>query len=69
VWKLKAEQSQRTIDGHLVEKKMADKTVAYSDKVFWQVAIEWLVATDQVSFVLHFILSLILILFAANPST
>ena len=32
--KLKAEQSQRTIDGHLVEKKLADRTVAYSDKLF-----------------------------------
>ena len=47
--KLKAEQSQRTIDGHLVEKKMTDRTIAYSDKLFRQASIEWLVATDQVS--------------------
>jgi hypothetical protein len=47
--KLKAEQSQQTIDGHLVEKKSADRTVYYSDKVFRQAAIEWLIATDQVS--------------------
>jgi hypothetical protein len=46
--KLKAERSQSTIDGHLVEKKLAERHVAYSDKIFRQAAIEWLVATDQV---------------------
>ncbi|KAH9159939.1 hypothetical protein EDB89DRAFT_1857309, partial [Lactarius sanguifluus] len=44
--KLKAEQSQCTIDSHLVEKKSANQ-VTYSDNLFRQVAIEWLVATDQ----------------------
>jgi hypothetical protein len=52
--KLKAEQSQSTIDGHLVEKKLTNRPVAYSDKLFRQVTIEWLVATDQVRLVLHF---------------
>jgi hypothetical protein len=45
---LKAEKAQRTIDGDLVEKKMADRVVPYSDKGFRQASIEWLVATDQV---------------------
>ncbi|KAH8996082.1 hypothetical protein EDB86DRAFT_2804095, partial [Lactarius hatsudake] len=42
----KAEQLQCTIDTHLVEKKLANQ-VTYSDNLFWQVAIEWLVVMDQ----------------------
>ncbi|KAF8476568.1 hypothetical protein DFH94DRAFT_634910, partial [Russula ochroleuca] len=45
--KLKAGQSQRTIDSYLVEKKSTNKPVAYSDRLFLQAAVEWLVATDQ----------------------
>ena len=52
--KLKAEQSQRTIDDYLVEKKSTDGSVAYSDRLFQQAAVEWLVATDQVRRVLYF---------------
>jgi hypothetical protein len=32
--KLKAEQSQQTINGHLVKKKLIDRIVPYSDKLF-----------------------------------
>ena len=52
--KLKPEQSQRTIDDYLVEKKSTDGSVAYSDRLFQQAAVEWLVATDQVKRVLYF---------------
>ena len=52
--KLKPEQSRRTIDGYLVEKKSTDGSVAYSDRLFQQAAVEWLVATDQVRRVLYF---------------
>ncbi|KAI0249256.1 hypothetical protein BJV78DRAFT_1129912, partial [Lactifluus subvellereus] len=45
--KLKATETQRTLDGLLVEKKLADRTVPYSDELFRQAVIEWLVATDQ----------------------
>ena len=51
---LKPEQSQRTIDGYLVEKKSTDGSVAYSDRLFQQAVVEWLVATDQVMRVLYF---------------
>lgn len=46
--KLKAQETQRTLDSHLVEKKLAERVVPYSDKLFRQASIEWLAATDQV---------------------
>ncbi|KAH9983971.1 hypothetical protein BJV77DRAFT_953457, partial [Russula vinacea] len=45
--KLKPEQSQRTIDGYLVEKKSTDGSVAHSDRLFQQAVVGRLVATDQ----------------------
>ena len=51
--KEKAERVQQTINSHLTERKLAERVVPYSDKVFKQAAIEWLVATDQVS--LHYL--------------
>ncbi|KAI0277661.1 hypothetical protein BC826DRAFT_927679 [Russula brevipes] len=37
----------RTLDSDLVEKKLSERVVHYSHKLFRQVAVEWLVATDQ----------------------
>ncbi|KAG1804864.1 uncharacterized protein HD556DRAFT_1189375, partial [Suillus plorans] len=38
---------QQSINAHLTEQKLTEKVVSYSDKLFKQAAIEWLVATDQ----------------------
>ena len=46
--KKKAEQAQQTLDASLVEKKLAMKVVPYSDWLFKTVAIQWLIAADQV---------------------
>jgi hypothetical protein len=46
--KEKAVAANQTLDNHLKEKKLSDCIVAYSDKVFRQATIEWLVITDQV---------------------
>jgi hypothetical protein len=47
--KKKAAQAQQTIDVHMTERKLSERVIAYSDKVFRKAAVEWLVATDQVS--------------------
>jgi len=47
--KKKAAQAQQTIDAHMTERKLSERVIPYSDKLFRQAAIEWLVATDQVS--------------------
>ena len=46
--KKKAEHAQQAIDSHLIERKLAERVVPYSDKLFKKAAVEWLVATDQV---------------------
>ena len=38
--------TQDTLDGHLP----SERVVPYSDKVFREAAIEWLIATDQVCY-------------------
>jgi len=43
------EQVTRTLDRDLREKKPSEHVVKYTDKLFCQAAIEWLVATDQAS--------------------
>jgi predicted metal-dependent hydrolase len=43
-----AEKVTRTLDRDLVKKKLTDRVVPYSNKLFRQAAIEWLIATDQV---------------------
>ena len=43
-----AEEASQTLDRHLKEKKQPDRVVPYSDNLFRQAAIEWLVSTDQV---------------------
>jgi hypothetical protein len=47
--KAAAEEATRTLDRDLVERKHSERVVPYSDKLFRQVMVEWLVATDQVS--------------------
>jgi hypothetical protein len=43
----KENAAQQRINAHLTEHK-AERVIPYSDKLFKQAAIEWLVATDQV---------------------
>lgn len=42
----KAEHTQQALTSHLTERK---RIVPYSDSLFKHAAVEWLVATDQVS--------------------
>lgn len=42
-------KAQRTLDQDLKEIEVPERIVPYSDRVFRQVAVEWLAATDQVS--------------------
>ena len=51
--KKEREESQRTIDSHLTERKLVDRIMPYSDKIFRKAAIEWLIATDQVRHLPH----------------
>jgi hypothetical protein len=44
-----AEEVVHTLDHHLTEKKISERVAPFSDKLFLRTAIEWLVATDQVS--------------------
>jgi hypothetical protein len=46
--KAAAEEVTRTLDQDLKEKKVLERVVRFSNKVFRQAAIEWLAATDQV---------------------
>ena len=54
--KAATEHATRTLDRDLKEKKLKDRVVPYTDKLFSQVAIEWLVATDQVRKILGVVL-------------
>jgi len=44
-----ANQVTQTLDCDFKEKKLLERLMPYTDKNFHQAAIEWLVATDQVS--------------------
>ena len=44
------EKAERTLDRDLKEKKLTERVLPYTDKLFRQAAIEWLVATDQVRY-------------------
>jgi len=46
--KQEAEKVNHTLDRDFTEKKMSERVIRYSDKLFRQAAVEWLVATDQV---------------------
>jgi hypothetical protein len=47
-WKVASEKVNQTLKSHFVEAAVAERVVKYSDKVFREAAIEWLIATDQV---------------------
>ena len=51
--KKKEEDKQRTLDKDLVEQKVKERIIPYSDPRFRRIAIEWLIATDQVCFLYH----------------
>jgi hypothetical protein len=57
--KAATEETMRTLDSDLVKKKPCERVVPYSDKLFRRVAVEWLVATDQVSVYSYIFKSLI----------
>jgi hypothetical protein len=42
-----SKKTQNTLDGHLQDLPL-ERVVPYSDKVFREAAVEWVVATDQV---------------------
>ena len=46
--KAAAEEVTRTLDRDLREKEPYEWVIRYSDKLFRQVAVEWVAATDQV---------------------
>ena len=60
--------NQLHLNPHLQEKPQKEKIIPYTDELFHDAAIEWLVSTDQVckANFLNFILLLMNI--AANPS-
>ncbi|KAG1827932.1 hypothetical protein EV424DRAFT_1319071 [Suillus variegatus] len=43
----KENAAQQSINAHLTERKLAQRVVSYTDRLFKQAAIEWLVSTDQ----------------------
>ncbi|KAG1823289.1 hypothetical protein EV424DRAFT_1321203 [Suillus variegatus] len=43
----KENATQQSINAHLTERKLAKRVVSYTDRLFKQAAIEWLVSTDQ----------------------
>jgi hypothetical protein len=48
-WKMKTAKENQTLDKHLKEKNLlSERVIPYSDRMFRQAAIEWLIATDQV---------------------
>jgi hypothetical protein len=53
----KAAQAQQSINAHMTERKLSERVVPYSDKLFKKAAVEWLIATDQVSLVTTIVLS------------
>jgi hypothetical protein len=46
--KAAAEQATRTLDDDVIEMPPSEQIIPYSDKLFRRVALQWLVATDQV---------------------
>ncbi|KAF8240518.1 hypothetical protein L208DRAFT_1189581, partial [Tricholoma matsutake] len=45
--KAAVEEATRMLDCDLREKKLSERVIPYSDKLFHRAAIEWLVVTDQ----------------------
>jgi hypothetical protein len=44
-----AKDTQQRLDPHLEEKPSRARAISYTDELFREAAIEWLVSTDQVS--------------------
>jgi hypothetical protein len=44
----RAAEQQSTLDPHLEERPVKEHVIPYSDNLFREAAIEWLVSTDQV---------------------
>ena len=49
--KKQIEKDQKTLDSSLVERRKLERVVPYTHKLFRKVAVEWLVATDQVNLI------------------
>jgi hypothetical protein len=47
-WKEATKEVMRTLDRDLRERPPYEQAIHYSDKLFCQLAVEWLVATDQI---------------------
>ena len=45
---IKNSASQSTLNGHLCKCPKTEHVTPYSDQLFWEVATEWLILTDQV---------------------
>jgi hypothetical protein len=60
------ELATRTLDQDLVEKKSSAHVTPYSDKLFCQSSVEWLIATDQVNNLVSFGLVVISITYALH---
>ena len=60
---------QGQLDSHLQEMPRKERVIPYTDALFREAAIEWLVATDQVtiSYFVHRLTSSILIRFCVQP--
>ncbi len=48
-----AAKQQSSIEPHLEERKVKERVIPYSDALFKEAAIEWLIATDQVNLIVH----------------
>ena len=48
-----ASNKQTHLDSHLKEEPLKERAIVYSDNLFRNAAIEWLVSTDQVSTIYH----------------
>lgn len=44
-----ANTTQGTLDDHVKEIELGEQVVPYSDKLFREAAVEWLISTNQVS--------------------
>jgi len=69
-WKAKAKESlkQSSVDDHFPQAKPEEKPISYSDKLFREAAIEWLIETNQVCTTL-FVVATSSCFATADPST
>jgi hypothetical protein len=60
--------NQPRLDPHLREKQQKERTIPYTDELFRNAAIEWLVSTDQVCKATFLNFVSLLMKITANPS-